>query len=421
MIKRLGAGIRDGANYVKLPLVSGQTDAAASFSYDFWMSERSRSRYGPVVCNQNFAVCNNKALSLYNQTTEGVLDACWGQTSGGTRQYVKGFSGNGAYVNSPSGSNKGVNFFKLPLIEGRTDASSSFSSVFWLKEAATGSGSPLVSNQDFAYCYNKGTTLYNTAGSPGIQGACFGQNGASTAQNYLANVSTSSVIGAWHQVAVVADRTAGPMTTYVDGQQTARSTSLASAFNLKSGFPFTVGAEGYGTDTLDGFVNATIDNFDFYNVPVSAAQIQNQYAAAKAGVGTTNTGSTLDTGFVSSLFRAPQVRAGGAVAQPVAGLWNGKPVTSYTEVAGDDWLRVGPDGTVSGTAPARHSHVEPVGCRHARERFHLQEPGSDCQERPGRDRRPAGRRHRGDPAGPSAGLARRRRRRRGWHHLRLPA
>ncbi|MEO8222389.1 MAG: LamG-like jellyroll fold domain-containing protein [Specibacter sp.] len=78
MIKQLGAGISGGANYVKLPLVAGQTDAA-SFSYEFWMSERSRTSYCPVVCNQ---------------TTEEVLDACWGQTSGGTRQYVKGFSGN---------------------------------------------------------------------------------------------------------------------------------------------------------------------------------------------------------------------------------------------------------------------------------------------------------------------------------------
>ncbi|MEO8222388.1 MAG: LamG-like jellyroll fold domain-containing protein [Specibacter sp.] len=179
-------------------------------------------------------------------------------TFSGTASYATLVSGNGAYVNSPNGSNKGVNFFKLPLIEGQTDASSSFSSVFWLNEAATSSGSPLVSNQDFAHCYNKGTTLYNTSGSPGILCACFGQNGASTAQNYLANVSTSSVIGAWHQVAVVADRTAGTMTTFVDGQQTARSTSLGSAFNLKNGFPFTVGAEGSGTDTLDGFVNATI-------------------------------------------------------------------------------------------------------------------------------------------------------------------
>ena len=571
------ASVSGGANYVKLPLVAGQTDAAASFSYEFWMSQRSRTSYGPVVSNQNFAACNNKGLTLYNQTTAGVLDACWGQTSGGTKQYVKGFSGNllnawhhvavvvdrtantatfyvdgvqkasspagsitastafnsglafnvgglsgsendtadgytnayidgfnffnaaipgaqvaadytaskpttvsytvafngngadagatasqnmsagqqaalasngftreghrfmgwaasdtgpvvytdgqsvtdlstapgatvtlyavwnryraagdtvapivsydftadtgsaiadssgngntgswsgiashasgvsgnAAYVNSPSGSNKGVNFFKLPLIDGQTDGSGSFSYVFWLNQAATSAGSPLVSNQDFAHCYNKGTTLYNTSGSPGILRACFGQNGSSTSQNYLANVSGSSVMGAWHQVGVVADRTAGTMTTYLDGKQTAQSTNLTSAFNLKSGFPFTVGAEGSGTDTLDGFVNATIDNFDFYNGPVGAAQIQNQYAATRAGMGTTNTGSTLERGFVSSLFMAPQVRAGGAVDQPVSGLWNGKPVTSYTKVSGDDWLSVDDDGTVTGTAPAQ--------------------------------------------------------------------
>ncbi|WP_051389449.1 LamG-like jellyroll fold domain-containing protein [Arthrobacter sp. 35W] len=570
------ASVSGGANYVKLPLVAGQTDAASSFSYEFWMSEKSRTSYGTLVSNQNFAACNNKGLTLYNQTTAGVLDACWGQTSGGTKQYVKGFSGNllnawhhvavvvdrtantatfyvdgvqkgaspagsitastafnsglafnvgglsgseadtadgytnayidnfnffnaaipaaqvaadytaskpttvsytvafngngsdggatssqtlgsgqsaaltsngfsraghrfmgwatsasgpvvytdgqsivdlstdpgatvslyavwnryrapgdtvapivsydftddsgttvvdssgngnagtwsgtassaagvsgnAAFVNSPSGSTKGVNFFSLPLIAGKTDASSSFSYVFWINEAVSSSDSPIVSNQDFNHCYNKGTTLYNTAGSPGILRACFGQNGSSTSQNYLANVSTTSVIGAWHQVAVVADRSAGTMTAYLDGQQTVQSTSLASAFNLASGFPFRVGAEGSGTDVGDGFINATIDNFDFYNAPISAAQIQNQYTAAKPPTTSSNTGSTIDKGFVTDTFRAPEVRAGGSVSQSVAGLWNGTAVSSYTKVAGEDWLSVGADGTVTGTAPS---------------------------------------------------------------------
>ncbi|WP_054011520.1 LamG-like jellyroll fold domain-containing protein [Arthrobacter sp. ERGS1:01] len=570
------ASVSGGANYLKLPLVAGQTDASASFSYEFWMSEASRTSYGPIVSNQNFASCNNKGLSLYNQTTPGVLEACWGQTSGGTKEYVHGatpnilnawhhvavvvdrtantatfyvdgvqkstapagsitasaafnsglafnigglggsendtgdgyvnasidnfsffnaaipgaqvaadytaskpttvnytvafngngsdggttasqnlaagqsaaltangftrsgykfmgwatnasgpvvykdaqsvtdlatnpgatvslyavwnryravgdtvapvvsydftndsgttvtdssgngnagtwsgtpsyasaVSGNGAYVNSPAGSNKGVNFFSLPLVAGQTDASASFSYVFWMNEAATSSDSPIVSNQDFLHCYNKGTTLYNTAGNPGILRACFGQNGTSTSQNYLANVSANSVIGAWHQVAMVADRTAGTMTTYVDGEQTAQSTALTSAFNLMSGRPFAVGAEGSGTDTTDGFINATIDNFDFYNAPISAAQIQNEYAAVKANTAVSNTGSTIDKGFVTDTFRAPQVREGGTVSQPVSGLWNGNAVTSYTKVSGDDWLSVGTDGTVTGTAPS---------------------------------------------------------------------
>ncbi|MGA7204701.1 MAG: InlB B-repeat-containing protein [Specibacter sp.] len=568
--------VSGGANYLKLPLVAGQTDASASFSYEFWMSEASRTSYGPIVSNQNFASCNNKGLTLYNQTTPGVLEACWGQTSGGTKEYVHGatpnilnawhhvavvvdrtantatfyvdgvqkstapagsitastafnsglafnigglggsendtgdgyvnasidnfsffnaaipgaqvavdytaskpttvnytvafngngsdggttapqnlaagqsaaltangftrggykfmgwatsaagpvvykdaqsvtdlatnpgstvslyavwnryraagdtvapvvsydftndsgttvtdssgngnagtwsgtpsyasaVSGNGAYVNSPAGSNKGVNFFSLPLLAGQTDASASFSYVFWMNEAATSSDSPIVSNQDFLHCYNKGTTLYNTAGNPGILRACFGQNGTSTTQNYLANVSSNSVMGSWHQVAMVADRTAGTMTTYLDGEQTAQSSALTSAFNLMSGRPFAVGAEGSGADTSDGFINATIDNFDFYNAPISAAQIRNEYAAVKANTAVSNTGSTIDNGFVTDTFRAPQLREGESVSQPVSGLWNGKAVTSYTKVSGDDWLSVGTDGTVTGTAPS---------------------------------------------------------------------
>ncbi|HEY4269253.1 MAG TPA: InlB B-repeat-containing protein [Galbitalea sp.] len=573
------AVVTSGANYVKLPLVTGQTDAASSFSYEFWMSEQSRTSYGPIVSNQNFAACNNKGMTLYNQTTPGVLQACWGQTSGGTKEYVTGASGNlvgawhyvavtvdrsantatyyvdgvqtttapagsitastaftsglafnigglsgsetdtsdgytnasiddfnfynavvpssqvaadyvasrpntvdytvafngngasagatasedmpagaapaltkngftrvgyqfagwatsaagpiayadgqavanlsttsgatvtlyavwnryraagdtvapilsydfdgdtgstitdssgngnagtwsgspsyatgvsgkGAYVNSPDGSSKGVNFFSLPMIAGKTDATSSFSYVFWLNESSASSDSPIVSNQDFTHCYDKGTTLYNTSGQPGVVRACFGQNGTSTGQNYLAGISSTSVIGDWHQVAIVVDRSAGTMTSYLDGQQAVQSTALTSAFTLASGFPFRVGAEGSGNDTVDGFVNAYIDDFDFYAAPITAAQIANDYAATKPNTDPTNSGSTLEPGFVTDTFRVPPVRAGGAIAQPIAGLWNGGAVTQYKKLSGDAWLSVDGAGTVTGTAPATAS------------------------------------------------------------------
>lgn len=568
--------VSGGANYIKLPLVAAQTDASSSFSYEFWISEQSRTSYGPIVSNQDFATCNDTGLTLYNQATPGVLEGCWGKTSGGTKEYIHGgsgnivgtwhhvavvvdrtantmtfyvdgvqtatsgaatitsstaldsglafnigglsgsesdtsdgytnayiddfeffnvaipgtqvaadytaskpvvvsytvaFDGNGAtggatasqsmisnqatalsangftrsgyqftgwatspsgpavyadgqsvsslsptdgatvtlyavwnryrapgdtiapllsydfdadsgstvtdssgngaaahwsgtpsygagvegkaaYVNSPDGSDRGVNFFSLPLIAGKTDGASSFSYVFWLNESSASSDSPIVSNQDFTYCYDKGTSLYNTSGQPGVLRACFGQDGTSTSQNYLPNVSTSSVIGTWHQVAVVADRAAGTMTTYLDGQQSVQNNGLTSAFTLMSGFPFRVGAEGSGTDTIDGFVNAYIDDFDFYAAPISAAQIENDYLATKPATPPTNDGSSLAAGFVSDTFRAPQVRAGGAVKQPLAALWNGGAVTSYTKVDGDGWLAVDGSGVVTGTAPA---------------------------------------------------------------------
>lgn len=564
-----------GTNYVKLPLLAGKTDGSGSFSYEFWMSEQSRTSYGTLMSNQDFASCNNAGLTLYNQTTQGVLQACWGTTAGGTKRYlnnaspniagswhhvavtvdrtanviivytdgvetkrsaagevtastnlksgfafniggfsgsekdvsdgyvnaaiddlrfynavlpaaqvaddysalkpdsgtytvafdgngaasgampaqtltigksatlpanafvrpgyqfqgwalsakgqvvyadgqsvadltvradttvtlsaiwsrlrapgdavapfasydfetgdgtaipdssgrgndatwsgtpsyVAGTSGKAAYVNAPDGSTRGVNFFSLPLVPGRTDGSGSFSYAFWLKEASSSSDSPLVSNQDFRHCYNRGATLYNTAGSPGILRGCFGQNGTSTTQNYLADASRASVIGAWHHVAVVVDRAAGTMTTYVDGEQTAQSTSLGSGFSLVSGYPFRVGAEGSLLDDGDGFVNAAIDTFDFYDRAISAAQVQNDYTATHSGDVVTD-GSTVARGFVSGVLRAPSVRAGAAVSQSVAGLWNGGSVTSYTKVEGDDWLNVDAQGVVTGTAPA---------------------------------------------------------------------
>ncbi|MFD6698375.1 MULTISPECIES: LamG-like jellyroll fold domain-containing protein [unclassified Microbacterium] len=564
-----------GTNYVKLPLVAGKTDASGSFSYEFWMSEQSRTSYGTLMSNQDFASCNNAGLTLYNQTTQGVLQACWGTTAGGTKRYINGaspniagswhhvavtvdrtanviivytdgvetkrsaagevtastnlksglafniggfsgsekdvsdgytnaaiddlrfydavlpsaqvaddyatlkpdsgtytvaFDGNGAtsgdmaaqtftigtastlaangfvrpgyqfqgwalspkgqvvytdaqsaadltvranttvtlsaiwsrlrapgdavapfasydfetadgtaipdssgrgndatwsgspsyvagttgkaaYVNAPDGSTRGVNFFSLPLVPGHTDGSGSFSYTFWLKEASSSSDSPIVSNQDFRHCYNRGATLYNTAGSPGILRGCFGQNGTSTTQNYLADASRTSVIGSWHHVAVVVDRSASTMTTFVDGEQTAQSTSLGSSFSLVSGYPFRVGAEGSLLDDGDGFINAAIDTFDFYDRAISAAQVQNDYMATHSG-DVVMDGSTLARGFVSGVLRAPSVRTGGAVSQTVAGLWNGGSVTSYTKVEGDAWLNVDAQGVVSGTAPA---------------------------------------------------------------------
>ena len=104
-------------------------------------------------------------------------------------------------------------------------------------------------------------------------------------------------MGVWHQVAVVADRAAGTMTTYLDGVQTARSTGLTSAFTLTSGFPFTVGAEGSGTDQGDGFVNAFVDDFDFYDSVVSADQIQNDFRATRPATGPATPGSTVPAGF----------------------------------------------------------------------------------------------------------------------------
>jgi uncharacterized repeat protein (TIGR02543 family) len=77
-----------GANFVQLPLVAGKTDASASFSYDFWIDEQSRTGYGSIVSNQDFNACNDPGFTLYNQATQGVLESCWGQSAGGAKEYV---------------------------------------------------------------------------------------------------------------------------------------------------------------------------------------------------------------------------------------------------------------------------------------------------------------------------------------------
>ncbi|QDZ14856.1 LamG-like jellyroll fold domain-containing protein [Humibacter ginsenosidimutans] len=320
------------------------TDGGTVTLYAVWNRMRAAGDTVAPIISYDFE--NDSGSTVVDDSGSGY-NATWS----GTPSYATGVSGKSAYVNSPDGSKQGVNHITLPLIAGRTDGSADFSYTFWLKEASSSSDSPIVSNQDFTHCYDKGTTLYNTSGSPGVLRACFGQNGTSTSQNYLPNVSTDSVIGSWHQLAVVVDRSAGTMTTYLDGQQSAKSTALTSAFTLTSGYPFRIGSDGSTTDTVDGFVNADIDDFDFYDQAISAAQVQNDYSATAPPPTVVVDGSSVQKGFVSDTFRAPQVRAGGTVAQPLKALFNGGAAT-FSKVSGDEWLDVSADGVVSGTAPS---------------------------------------------------------------------
>lgn len=183
------ASVSGGANYVKLPLVAGQTDAASSFSYEFWILEQSRTSYGPIVSNQDFNTCNNKGLTLYNQATAGVLETCWGQTSGGTKEYVHGIS--------------------------------------------------------------------------------------------------SSILGAWHHVAVVIDRAANTGTYYVDGTRTvtAPAGSITASTAFTSGLAFNIGGlSGIETDAGDGYTNAAIDDFNFFAAAIPASQVTADYLASRPNV-----------------------------------------------------------------------------------------------------------------------------------------
>jgi hypothetical protein len=56
--------------------------------------------------------------------------------------------------------------------------------------------------------------------------------------------------------------------------------------------------------------------------------------------------------FVVDAVTAPAVLPGGTVSQSVAGLWSGSQVSSWTKIAGPDWLSVTGEGSVTGTVPA---------------------------------------------------------------------
>lgn len=296
-------------------------------------------------------------LASYNFDADknGVVADSSGQGNNavfkGTPTYGKGFSGLGAHLSS------GSNYIQLPTVAGETDGSGSYSFSMWWGEYGETVDAPLVSNQNFAACYNAGMSLYDVSGTTTTQ-ACWGQPTGTTRQ--YSPVNSTALQGNWHYLTVVVNRTAQTMSYYVDGALAWTSTAgqITTATNLDSGMPFMIGQDGTGI--YSGTVDALVDDFDFYNQPISAAQVANDYNATKPATTTLPDESTVDVtnpintvapGFVTDTFHAPQVRVNAAVSQPVAGLWNGDTVTSYTKTSGDSWLGVSASGVVTGTAP----------------------------------------------------------------------
>lgn len=297
-------------------------------------------------------------VASYNFDDQGstVTDSSgWGDNAAwnGTATYAKGgLSGYAAHLSA------GTTYLQLPLASGRTDGSGSFSFSLWWGEYSETVDAPIVSNQDFAACYNAGLSFYHVSGTSTTR-ACWGQPTGGTRQ-YSATDPTS-LTGNWHYLTVVVDRSAQTVDYYVDGTLFTTSTSgqVAAATNFASGLPFMIGQDGTGVYAASS--DALVDDFDFYNQAISAAQIANDYNATKptsttlpteSSVDVATPVSTLSNGFVSDTFHAAQVRVGGSVTQPLSGLWNGNAVTSYVKVGGDSWLSVSPSGVVSGTAPS---------------------------------------------------------------------
>lgn len=270
----------------------------------------------------------------------------------GTPAYVMGFDGLAASVSN------GTNYVKLPILPGQTDGSSSFSYEFWMWGQSRTSWGPIISNQNFASCTNPGVTLFNHV-TQGQLEACI---------SATRSVSIAPALLGWHHVAVVVDQATKALTVYEDGAPVA--TLATGSTNFDSGLAFNIGGlSGSEADTSDGYTNAYIDDLAFFNNALPAAQVLGDYDATKpsdpalltkvpTGVAY-NAGTTVQKGFLVDTFHAPQVSAGSKVSQPIAGLWNGAAVTSYTKTSGDSWLKVDAKGVITGQAPFFRS-LDPV-------------------------------------------------------------
>ncbi|WP_345626814.1 LamG-like jellyroll fold domain-containing protein [Rugosimonospora acidiphila] len=505
------------ANFVKLPLVAGETDAKSSFSYEFWIDEQSRTSYGSIVSNQDFNSCNDPGLTLYNQAAQGVLEACWGQTAGGTKEYahgvnpsaitgdwhhvavvvdrsantmtfyvdgarvaqnpsgsitantafdsglafsIGGFSGsavdygdghtnayidNFAFYDQPIGADqiaadyasvnpvnvttdghgsattsstvpakgqtvkltatpalgyafdswtvqspaglavgadgsftapgvpvavkanfaslavpssdltydpsdpvkpilsydfnrdsgttvtdasgngytgnwtgpasygagvsgsaahvtKGHNV-KLDFVDGKTDASASYSFEFWIKENSYTGDAWIFANQTGGSCTDAALGYYNDSGSNGVVTGCYGTTAVHV------DLGNPPIVGGWHQLAAVIDRTAGTVTWYVDGSVAGAVTKIASTLSLRSGLPYVLGQSGAVNYSND--VDALYDDVNFYDQAISASQITADYAATNPA---THYPVTVDGGGHGTGFSTPFApAAGGAV------------------------------------------------------------------------------------------------------------
>jgi uncharacterized repeat protein (TIGR02543 family) len=331
----------DGATVGNLTTTDGSTVTL----YAVWNRVRADGDTVAPIISYNF---DKDAVGAVVDSSGNGNDGTWT----GTPEYGTGLGGVGRAIRVSDGAN----FVQLPFLAGKTDGSGSFSFVFWLGQESNTGDAWVFANIAGGSCNLAGLGLYDI--TPGVLQGCFGQTVGGTRQ--YQKLGSSSINSAWHQVAGVVDRSAQTVTWYLDG--TAVATSAAGAMtastNLNSGKPFTLGQNGLGNYAYG--TNSWFDDVDFYNSAIGADQIRNDYNATKPASltlpvstgGGIRVGTTVPRGFVTDAFHAPQTRVGAHVSQAVGGLWNGGAVTSYRKVSGDDWLNVGADGVVTGTAPA---------------------------------------------------------------------
>jgi uncharacterized repeat protein (TIGR02543 family) len=232
-------------------------------------------------------------------------------TWSGAPTYVAGIAGQASHVDSGNANDH----ISLPRVAGKTDGSNSFASEFWWYDVKETADSPFFGNQNFASCTNPGVAFYHISGTYG-QRSCYG---IGSTRITTTNITTGHQ-NAWAYYTVSYDAAAHTYTYYVNGVQQSQTSTISgsTAANFNSGMPFNIGQDGtgtYGSDS-DGYV----DDFNFYNSPVSSAQVQADYAATNPA--TPNTVTVSNDGHGTGTASESKAAAGDTVtltAHPAAG------------------------------------------------------------------------------------------------------
>ena len=242
-------------------------------------------------------------------------DGSWvaGPTGPATPTYQAGVDGQAARVG-------GNNLVQLPLIKGKTDASGSFSFEMWYYGySQTGEAAPF-SNQDASSCANPGFSVYMTSASDSALSECWPQApGGPSVEYHDLGAATDK---AWHYITVTVDRSAETVKFYQDGQllQTSAAGQMTASTVLTNVAWLLGWAPG---DTSDGRLDGLVDDFNYYDQAIPAAQVAADYDATCGPVGcvTPPTQTQIPVGNVPADVVVADGKAyvsnrGGAIAKP---------------------------------------------------------------------------------------------------------
>ena len=219
-----------------------------------------------------------------------------------------------------------------------------FTVSFWVKLNSQADDQAFISNKDWNSSNNRGWGIFSQGG--GVIRNQF--SGPSSADKYSQKPTLGLNDGQWHQVTVIADRTAGKSDTYLDGSfnHTAAFTTKGSFDTDDLGFAINIGQDGTGkyTDGGSAEIDAVIDELAIWSRPLGGVEVAGLYAKALAGAGIVGAApATLKLNGITA--------AGGNVTITWAGAAGVKLQSSAT--LGGAWTDVtGSDGVSTVTVPA---------------------------------------------------------------------